>query len=253
MQPSKRMNKKITTTLSLVTVLTGISHAATFSPIAATGWNYDVVIGAGEDTSGRTGTMDDGPGGGRATWYGIGYNTDEPTTGLPTGLTTSQTLVDGVDTVEFQLQDFTQNNAILDSGTLSFNGSFSRLALFGSTGDGPADMNITVNYEDGTNQFFSNLGGSGINHDWYGDGDVAYIARGRIEVDLAQIQPSVDNPRLFQTILDLNSTANVTSVVIASLGSGHNAVMAVSGVAVPEPSTLLLGFLGLTSLLIRRR
>ena len=230
-------------------------HAAAMLPIAATGWNQDVVIGAGDTTAGRTATMDGSNT--RYTWYGVGYNTTDPTTGLPTGLTTSTATPTDL---SFQLQPFgtsagNVNNAIYQGGTLTMTTPmpYIRLALIGATGSGSSNMTVTVNYSSGPAQVFG-LNNAGVARDWFGGGDIARTANGRVDVDNGGFDNvNNNNPRLYQSVLALNNTTdNVTSVVIATSG-GNNAIMAISGEAIPEVSSFALLGLSAIGFALRRR
>src|SRR5688572_20391564 len=107
----------ICTSVLLGTSLTAtMVTAAIMMPLSATGWNEDVVIGAGDAFSGRTVTMD-----GFFNWYGVGRNPSALTTGLPVGPTPSATTPSDL---IFQLQPFgvdgvTVDNALFNGGTLT--------------------------------------------------------------------------------------------------------------------------------------
>ena len=141
------------TSLTAAMVRAAIRRAA-----RATGWNEDVVIGAGDTFSGRTVTTMDG----FFNWYGVGRNPGALTTGLPVGPTPSATTPSDL---IFQLQPFgvggvTVDNAIFNGGTLTLTTPLplARLALIGSTGNGNADITVTLNYAVGPPQVFTSLG-----------------------------------------------------------------------------------------------
>jgi hypothetical protein len=167
----------ICTSALLTTSLTAtMTSASILVPIAASGWNEDVVIGAGEAFSGHTATMD-----GFFNWYGQGRNPSALTTGLPVGPTPSATTP--LDLV-FQLQAFGTDNAIFNGGTLTLTTpmALSRLALIGATGNGNANITVTLNYAAGPAQIFTGLGNSSVNGDWFGNVPIAYTAGGRVDV-----------------------------------------------------------------------
>ena len=254
------MKKQIITALSLGGALISLSEAAVFVPIAATGWNQDIVVGAGETANTATSATLDGVDVKGDTFYGVGYNTNagDEATGLPTGLTAS-TSTSGSDTVTFQLQDFNENNAIFEGGTLTLAtpSAFSQLAIIGTTSRGSAAMTITVNYASGPAQIFETTGG--INQDWFNATvGLTYIANGRVNATSGDFNNvNNNNPRLYQNILTLNNSSTVTSLVVTGADGGNgdarNVIMAISGIAVPEPSAFLLSLAGFVCFLRRRR
>lgn len=231
------------------------SNAAALVPVAVTGWNQDIVIGSGETLAGRTATMDFGVGGGVNTWYGIGQNISAPLTGLPVGLTNS---VATPSDFSFELQPFTQNNALLNGGllTLASPTSMLRLGLIGSSANGIADITVTVNYQSGAPQVFSSAGA--INQDWANTSftDAAFKSLGRLNVDTGTYDQVNNAGRmtLFQSVYALNNTSKVVSVNITDGGNGNQAIMAISGEElIPEPSSVVLVGISALGLLVRRR
>ena len=127
-----------------------------------------------------------------------------------------------------------------------------RLALIGSTGNGDSNLSVTVNFADLSTETFPLTGTTGIEQDWFGGTGIAYTAGGRTEG--SGFGTPGDNPRLYQSVFTLvNQTSAVTSVTIGNAG-GNSAIMAISGEAVPEPTSAVLLGLGALSLMgIRRR
>jgi len=250
------MNKLILTA-AIASLLSSNVFAAGLTPLEATGWNQDIVVGVGEfPGTGTTKTMD-GNGASQNlgdTWYGVGRNPDALSTGLPTGPTASESTPADL---TFTLQSFTANNAIYNGGTLTLAtpAPLARFALIGSTSRGPGNMTITVNFADSSTQVFENFSTgtgatAGINGDWFNLGPTAYTANGRITDSGGFNNVNAGNPRLYQSIFTLtNTTSNVNSITITDGGAGQNAIMAISGEVVPEPGTLgLLGVFGLGAL-----
>ncbi len=247
------------TITSVAAVLFGFAcqSGAQLVSIPATGWNNDIIYGGGELGQGISGSMDNGPGFFGANWYGIGRNTSALTTGLPIGPTVSaSTPAD----LSFELQPFAgASNAVLlnatQSGllTLTTPMPYFRLALIGSTGNGTANDTIVVNYADGSSEIF---GGGAINQDWFfNTTNVAFIAQGRTTSNDGLSFDNVNNnqPRLYQEIYTLSNTlSDVVSVGITNNGGGHSAIMAISGEAVPEPTSALLMMAGLGALGLKR-
>lgn len=241
---------------------TSQSYAAALLPIAASGWNQDIVIGSGEAFTGTTATMDANTVNTGNTWYGVGNNGAAPLTGLPVGPTVS---VATPSDLTFDLQSFTANNAILTGSGFSNSGlltlttptSLLRLALIGSRASGVGSTTITVNYATGAPDVFS---GGAIDQDWSATtfADAAFKSQGRVNLPGGSYnQVNVANRMtLFQSVFTLTNTSNVVSVNIANSGGGNSAIMALSGEInpIPEPSvTALLGLAALGLFSRRRR
>lgn len=251
-------------------LIAGSLSAGVLVPIAVTGWEEDVVIGVGESyNTGSTAQLDNpGVGSGATVWYGVGHNGSAPSTGLPTGLTQSETTED----LYFQLQSFgsaegTANNAVYEGGTLVLvtPTSYKRIALIGATGQGTADITVTLKYTTGEDDVFSSLGSSGsVNQDWFGGSSVAYTADGRISTVSGGYEAVyAGNPRLYENIFTADETRLLESVVITDNAEPsnpetpqHNVIMAMSGEglgdAIPEPSTFTLASLSLMLFGLRR-
>ncbi|NCD34803.1 MAG: PEP-CTERM sorting domain-containing protein [Spartobacteria bacterium] len=239
------------------TLLAGSIQAAVLTPIAVTGWEQDVVLATGDNYwNGTTAQFDGGTpdNHGETVFYEIGRYSSDQSTGLPTGLTQSQTTGD----VYFQLQSFTGNNALWEGGILSLTSaaSYERIALIGTTGGGVADLTITLSYTTGDDDVF-NVGSSGIGQDWFNGNSIAYTANGRASTQSDYYDAiNANNPRLYETILAADSTRLLESISISDTGIGNNAIMALSGertYSVPEPSGMVLMTLSLGLLLVLRR
>jgi hypothetical protein len=251
--------------IALLSFLCFTSYSlADLLPIDVTGWEEDIVLGVGESYSaGSTAQLDDvaGGGGGATVWYEIGYNESALSTGLPSVLTESET----TSGLYFQLQDFgsgsgTNNNAVYEGGTLTLTtpASYDRIALFGATGSGTADLIITLNYTTGSPDVFSS-GNDAINQDWFNGSSIAYTANGRISTNNGIVEHvDSDNPRLYERIFDADETRLLESVGIVDIAEGtqRNVIMAISGeaiVPIPEPATVVLMLLAGATILGRRR
>lgn len=228
-------------------------------PIGATGWNHDIIYGGGELGTGISGSMDNGGGFYGGNWYGIGRNTDPGAelTGLPIDITASLSTPEDL---FFLLQPHAgASNSLLlsggQSGGLSFTepSPYVRLSLIGATGNGTANTEITVYYANGTTEIF---GGGAINQDWFfNETGVAFIANGRTSNNEGTMFDNVNNnqPRLYQEVFELsNITSEVLSISVVNNGSGHNAILAISGEAIPEPTSAGLLATGIGMLTLRR-
>lgn len=257
--------------LAAVACVAGQAHAAV-SPIAATGFNHDMVLnGAGPYNVSIDGTMD----GGFSTienwtWVEKGTYTNpdgnsQSYQGLTAGVHNSLT---GNGTFEFQ--PFTGLNVVgLDggqTGTLSLvtPAKYSAIALYGASGFGAKTATVTLNFADTSTAVFNVASGAGIGTDWFNQGaDRALVVGGRASNKSEEAytrlfyQESADiaiNESYFA--LSAGDAAKVlTSVSIQNTGGDRMAVFALSGQVVPEPTTLALGgaaVLGLLALQRRR-
>ena len=239
-------------------------------PIGVTGFNQDLVVenGATSAKAAVTGTMDGGIGSKTGdVWYERGFNTANPTTGLPSGTIVTQTSP----MHSFTMQPFTGNNAFLigsgtnateTSGTLTLNTpkSYSVLSLLGASGGGGNGLHLVVHHADGAPDETTAVE---TLSDWFGPSALPtiVISNGRVNPTNYDTNGTFDNvnsnnPRLYQLDFSLSDTTDpISSVdIVYDNGGGRSAIFAISGIeSVPEPATLgLLGF-GALGLLVRRR
>jgi hypothetical protein len=239
--------KRIFAVFALAVISSSLQIYADLTPVSVTGWDEDIVIGTGETYStGSTAQMDDaGVGSGATVWYEQGFNTGSPSTGLATNLLQSATSSD----LYFQFQSFTNNNALFEGGTLSLTTAtaYDRIALIGATGQGSSDLTVTFSYTTGSDSVFSSLGSGSINQDWFNGSSIAYTASGRVSTVSGNFEyVGSSNPRLYETLFDIDETRLLESVAITDneTGNQHNVIMAISGEAVPEPAMTLLFITG---------
>jgi hypothetical protein len=252
---------------------------AVLTPITLTAasYNQDMVVDVGttnttEFLNSVTATMDGGTGKGGNTWYARGQNTASPNTGLPMGTT----VVSEVNTnARYTLLAANVNNAIMLDGattmsrlTFATPGLYSTISFLTSSGNGDGTFTMTINFSDGFAAIggltFQGPSGRGSSPDWFFVGDpIALTARGRINPNNGNYDAvDSDNPRFYAEDFVLPAAAAqhpIASIDIAWTGSGgntHTAIFALSGVVVPEPSSLALcGFVatGATGLGLWRR
>jgi hypothetical protein len=247
---------------------TALTASAAVTSIAVTGYNRDVVVEAGAPTN-ATGvtdaTMDGGfttPTGG--TWYAQGFNTAAPTTGLPAPGSTIVSLLAADHSYTFPSSYGPGNGAagLTPNAFTVGQGSgspvialvtplrYSALSLIGSAGHGPVTVNYTITFADTTTQTGSIAAG-----DWF-NGSAAYNTNGRLTVNTGAFDNvNAGNPRLYTFDFNVTNTGSaVTSIALSSTSvTGTAAFFALSGTAVPEPSSLLLGGLSVFGLLGFRR
>jgi hypothetical protein len=242
-------------------------------PIAISGFNQDMVVEAGAVNDpvthyegAVTATMDAGIAKKDNTWYEQGLAGSGggglPTGGLFTSLSDPST--------QFQLAAYTGNNALLldaanTSGTLTLltPGHFSSLSFLTSSGSvfqSAPTLGLTIHFADGS----SALSGLGIvSPDWFDHSPTALNASGRVGVDTGNFDHvGTSDPRMYQETVQLPSNAwghPISSIDITWTSNGsdnsHTGIFALSGVSVPEPSSVAMlgsGVLGL-ALTLRRR
>ncbi|MDB6066991.1 MAG: hypothetical protein JWR26_3199, partial [Pedosphaera sp.] len=210
--------------------------ATNMAPIALTGFNYDLVI---ENTASGPPfgnyAMELNPGEGTGFYQsGLPGNT----TGMPLSGAFTSALGDGT---VFQFQPYTTNNAlVMSSNTGITNGTltlvapatYSSLAILANAGAGDAvgAANVTINFLDGssfTTTYYA--------PDWFFNTvNVALSGVGRINITSGAVDGGANNPRFYQSTLDLNALLGATNKPIASLSFGvapanATAVYAVSG------------------------
>jgi len=205
------------------------------APIAATGWNRDLVI---ENTA--TGppytnvAAELNPGEGTA-YYQAGLPNE--TNGLPrTG-----TFASAVDGSVFQLQPYTSKNALVmssDTGithgnlTLATPAVYNSFSILANSAGGGGTPVATINFADGSS-LVTNI----IALDWFtGAENIALQGFDRINLQTAVTQGGAVNPQFYQTTIDLTALFGPTNKAIASVtfnqatGAGATAIYALSGV-----------------------
>ena len=219
--------------------LTGLTNArADYAPIALTPQSYNqdgvVELAVPHVTQfATTATLDAGTNNNNFTWYEQGYNTANPSTGLPTaGSTfTSQSQADH----NYQMApSYVGNDAVLinsqvTSATLtpSASAAYSSLSFLASSGNGTVTINYTVHHADGTTDT-----GSFDSPDWFGAGTVAYVPLGRVDAQNRSFQTwTSTDPEIFSMDVALtHTTSPITSIALSyGSGSGNACVLAVSG------------------------
>jgi predicted alpha-1,6-mannanase (GH76 family) len=216
------------------------STGGSFSPIAVTGYNQDIVVEAaagkpGALTGVTTASMDTGTNNTANTWYESGYVPTAPATGLPHPGSTI-TNVSAPDHRYVLAPSFTANNAVLlfsngPSASLTpvAPASFPALSFLGAAGNGPVTVGCLIRHANGTSEsnYFSLA-------DWFYKSPVAYTAAGRVSLSSKTVTSlNSVNPRLCAADITLaNSVSAVTNLILSWQGgnSGGSAVIfAVSG------------------------
>ena len=204
-------------------------------PIAVTGWNEDLIVEA---------TAVGPPFTNYATEMNAGEGKAFYQTGLPTyawGMPPSGMFVSmfGDGTI-FQLQPYTSNNALvlspdtgLTSGTLTLANAatYARIAVIAHSGNGTnMTGTLTLNFQDGTSFTTYYLA-----PDWFNNTtNVALFATARINLVSGSDEGGTQNPRWYQTTINLATLLGATNKPVASITFGKaqarsTAIYAVSG------------------------
>ncbi len=179
-------------------------------------------------------TMDYGIGKENNTWYEVGVNSAAPTTGLQTGLVSSEADASS----SYIIQPAAGLNVrMLDtnhpSGTLTFESpvAVSALSLAAASGNGAGTVGLTLRFTDGSTTF---VGPVKVG-DWFNNSPIIETVKGRIDVAANSYNNvNANNPRLLA--VNTNLPAADTTNMISSIGldwSGgantHTMIFAVSG------------------------
>jgi uncharacterized repeat protein (TIGR03806 family) len=219
-------------------------------PVAVTGWNRDVII---ENTAA-------GP---PYNAYALEYNPGEDTCFYQQGLTGTSFGVptffsSAIDGTIFQFQPFNTNNALvlssetgISTGTLTLVTpvSYQSISVIANSGSAsPTSTGVwTIQFADGTS-FITNYNA----FDWFFNTPFALQGVDRIDISSGGAGGGPNDPRFYQTTLNLRDLLGAANRPIKSLsfdqapGSGATAVFAVSGLA--GPATNVFTVAGVTNL-----
>jgi len=210
-----------------------LAYSNSFKPIPINGFNQDVV--AHDTPSGNTTSITFDEAG--YVFYVAGFpggNYGMPADGVINSLKHPE--------VTYQLADYTQNNCLLllginSEGTLTLEdpGEFNRISLLASSGQGASDVEVTLNYIDGSTQD----AGTFTFPDWHHGADYAIKGLDRImRSPSTSVFPdgNSENPRLYDFIIeDVNPEKILESISFRkTTGVDSRAgVFAASGVKPP--------------------
>ena len=239
-QCRSRLIELTTLTLWLLAVFTfrlalGAPAPAYMTPIAVTGWNRDLVVestAVGPPYTNYASEMNAGEGNG---FY---------QTGLPSyawGLPPSGAFVSMVgDGTIFQFQPYTANNALvlspdtgLTNGTLTLVNPaiYAQIAVVAHSGNGTSPAgSLTLTFSDN-----SKLVTTYAAPDWFNNvTNVAWFGSGRILLSNGNDSGGLENPRWYQTTINIAALLGATnktlvSVTFGKAGALSTAIYAISG------------------------
>ena len=229
--------------------VSGSTDGVNFTPLDLAGFNHDMIL---ENSLVRTvtATMDGGVfppantySGDNNTWFERGFNlinAGQAWTGLP--LAGSLITAWSNSAHQFQMAaSYTANCAIMvnnqvSSGTFTLTSptALGAISILSSCGSGPVNVNLTINHQDGSQEFTNYFCKDWFANQAYATNQtVAFAAAGRVTMGRL---PGINNGGtltaalvLYDDIQLTNTTSPVTSIQFSYVSGGRASVFGVSG------------------------
>lgn len=234
--------------LTALLAVAGMVRAQTFTPIAITGFNNDVVAETGNSAVSTTTTVIDGSN------HVIYSQAFAAANGLFGGILNSGTFVSGTRT--YQMAAYNGPNALymsaagnvtnsVGTGTLTLTtpGSFTRLSLLAFGTENNSTVSVTLNFTDGT----SANAGTLLIKDWFDNNPFIFSGLGRLTrttAPLLTVDGLPSNPRMysFDFMIPCAQQAKLIQSVTFNYIQGPNissraVILALSGVSNGPPLT----------------
>ena len=206
-----------------------VGQTTTWSPVALTGFNADVIAnGIGAASSSST-QMDNGGYALVSSDFKAVSTNAAPTFSLPINGIVNSAANPGI---RYQMANFAGNNSLRLTGTqsgtltLSTAAAAKRISILTTSGNGLSTFTAQVNFSDGTNQIFT----ANNVTDWYG-ANYAIAAIGRVALSSNALEGSATQPGLYDVVLNISS-ANQSKTITSILFTKTDAT------AGPPPSAL---------------
>lgn len=220
-----------------------------WSPIAITGYNYDMIVEASAPqpsalTTATTASMDGGTNNTGNTWFERGYDPSNPTVGLPVAGSTFASLALPDHSYTMPASYTAPNAVMVDSNnptanlTLASPAAYTTLSFLGASANGNVTNQVIIQHADGSSETQTFVA-----RDWFNNAPVAFNANGRVNLaDRSLNNINAGNPRLYEAQLPVpNTSSPITNVVLTWIGGSATSraiVFALSGTTGPVPPLL---------------
>ena len=210
----------------------GVLNSLTQQPLNVTGFSQDVVVerNASNYQAAITRAFDNTSSTAGYVFFENGYQGQ--TIGLPQNHTFSSAVNSAV---SFTLQPYNANNVLLvptgvnpATMTLANPGAFTELNLLTASANGPATLDIQLNFENGDSYFLPN----NTFNDWFTNTPGALNVNGRLAFGDGSIQPVSGFPRLFEYDIPIPAAYQndlLSSIFFYESNSASAGIFAVSG------------------------